>query len=108
MAATFIPNGRFTFPEDEFDDVLSLLQKKNHSFGRSKEEHYAYRSILLENCIHYGQGGNVWVQKPHKNDNNLPQTPRHQGYTNEGIATAGIISKSFLVIKNNPKKFQGF
>jgi hypothetical protein len=27
MAATFIPNGRFTFPEDEFD-VLSLLQKK--------------------------------------------------------------------------------
>jgi hypothetical protein len=28
MAATFIPNGRFTFPEDEFDDVLSLLQKK--------------------------------------------------------------------------------
>lgn len=38
---------------------------------------------------------------------NLPQTPRHQGYKNEEIATAGI-SKSFLVIKNNPKKFQGF
>jgi hypothetical protein len=84
-----------------------FYQKKNHCFGRSKEEHYAYRSILLGNCIHYGQGGNVWVQKPHKNDNNLPQTPRRQGYTNEGIAT-GIISKSFLVIKNNQKKFQGF
>lgn len=39
---------------------------------------------------------------------NLPQTPRDQGYTNEGIATAGIISQSFLVIKNNPKKFQDF
>lgn len=110
MTATFIPNERFTqeSPSPRMNLMCFPFYQKNHSFGRSKEEHYAYRSILLGNCIHYGQGGNVWVQKPNKNDNKFTSdTPRHQGYTNEGIATAGI-SKSFLVIKNNQKKFQGF